>query len=116
MRRKESFYAVVGGCVGTVLTLMVCSLSPLAVESRSDGNFDKITCRELNIIDSEENIGIRLYAYRIEEGLVKPLKGYSMKMFDVEGNNVIDLNSGSTTWLTMLDPGLLGEKATFDAS
>ncbi len=50
MRRKEALYAVIGGVVGTVLTLVVCSFSPLGAQSQSDGNFGEITCRRLRLV------------------------------------------------------------------
>ena len=47
MKKKEMLYAVIGGCVGAVLTLAVCSVSPL------DGNFGKIICKELKVVGSD---------------------------------------------------------------
>lgn len=77
--------------------MAVGSFSPLGAQSGEDGSFDKVSCRELNVIDSEGNVGIKLYAYHIEQlGLIKPLKGYSLEMFDLEGNKVVDLESSSS--------------------
>ena len=33
MKAKERLYAVVGGCVGAVLTMVVCSFFPLGLQS-----------------------------------------------------------------------------------
>ena len=33
MNKKERWYAVIGGCVGAVLTLVVCSFSPLGAQN-----------------------------------------------------------------------------------
>ena len=51
MNSKGLLYAVVGGCVGSVLTLVVCSFSPLGAQSQSDGNFGEITCTKLIVVD-----------------------------------------------------------------
>ena len=40
MYTKERFYAVIGGCVGAVLTLVVCSFSPLGAQNQSRNLFD----------------------------------------------------------------------------
>ena len=40
MNTKERFYAVIGGCVGAVLTLVVCSFSPLGAQNQSRNLFD----------------------------------------------------------------------------
>lgn len=53
MNRKERFYAVIGGCVGAVLTLAVCSFSPLGAQSQSDADFGKITCKELEVLSPD---------------------------------------------------------------
>ena len=50
---KERLYAAIGGIVGAVVTLAVCSFSPLGAQSQSDGSFDVVTCRELKVVDSE---------------------------------------------------------------
>ncbi len=50
MKAKEQWYAVIGGCVGAVLTLVVCSFFPLGAQSQSDVNFGKITCTELEVL------------------------------------------------------------------
>ena len=50
MHKKEAWYAVIGGCVGTVLTMVVCSFSPLGAQSQSDGHFNEITCQRLRLV------------------------------------------------------------------
>ena len=47
MRRKEALFAVIGGVVGAILTMVVGSFSPLGAQSQSDVSFGKITCKEL---------------------------------------------------------------------
>ena len=97
MRKKEVLCAVIGGIAGAVLVMAAGSFSPLGAQSGENGSFDKVSCKELNVIDSQGNIGIKLCAYHIEdEGLTKPLKGYSLKMFDLKGNDVVHLHSSSS--------------------
>ena len=50
MKRKEALYAVIGGCVGAVLTMVVCSVVPIGAQSQSDAIFGKITCREMEVV------------------------------------------------------------------
>ena len=57
MKAKEQWYAVIGGCVGAVLTLVVCSFSPLGAQSQSDGNFGRITCTELEVVSPDGIFG-----------------------------------------------------------
>ena len=54
MKAKEGLYAVIGGCVGAVLTLSVCSFSPLGAQSQS-GEFGEIICSGLTVVDSKGN-------------------------------------------------------------
>ena len=53
MKAKERLYAVVGGVVGSLVTLAVCSFAPLGAQSGEDGNFDAVTCREFRVVDSD---------------------------------------------------------------
>ena len=50
MNGKERFYAVIGGIVGAILTMVVCSFSPIGAQNQSDVNFNKITCAELEVV------------------------------------------------------------------
>ncbi len=50
MKAKERLYAVIGGCVGAVLTMVVCSFFPLGVQGQSD-RFGEITCTGLKVIN-----------------------------------------------------------------
>ena len=60
MNIKGSLYAVIGGVVGAVLTLAVCSVMPIGAQSQSDGVFGKITCTGLDVVDAEGNTKISL--------------------------------------------------------
>ncbi len=57
MRAKEVLYAVIGGIVGTVLTMAVGALAPLGAQDESvDLNARKITCRALDVVDEKGNL------------------------------------------------------------
>ena len=54
MRRKEVLYAVIGGVVGSVLTMAVGSFSPLGAQNEvEDAEFDTITCRRMKVVDPD---------------------------------------------------------------
>lgn len=53
MKRKELFYAVIGGCIGALITMIVGLLSPLHVIAQSqptDAEFGTLRCREIGIV------------------------------------------------------------------
>ena len=49
MRRKESLYAVIGGVVGAVLTLALCSVMPIGAQN-GDATFGEILCTGLKVV------------------------------------------------------------------
>ena len=55
MNTKECLYAVIGGCIGAVLTMAVCSFFPVGVQSQGEDVFDEITCTKLTVINAENN-------------------------------------------------------------
>ena len=63
MRRKEMFYAVIGGVVGAILVMAAGSFSPLGAQNEvRDAEFETITCRTIRVVNSEGNERIRLVA------------------------------------------------------
>ena len=62
MRKKEALIAVIGGVVGTVLTMAVCSVMPLGAQN-GDATFGTITCTELAVRDAEGNRGVWLTSH-----------------------------------------------------
>ena len=63
MRRKEMLYAVIGGIVGTVLTMAAGALAPLGAQDEPvDLNAGRITCRELDVLDAKGNLRAGLNA------------------------------------------------------
>lgn len=69
MRRKETLYAVIGGIVGAVLTMAAGGFALRGGQNRSDSVFEKVTCRELEVVDSEGNRRVVLSEGVSEEGL-----------------------------------------------
>ena len=52
MKVKEHLYAVIGGCVGAVLTMVAGSFSPLGAHNEArDAEFGTITCQEIRVLD-----------------------------------------------------------------
>ena len=52
--RKEVFCAVIGGVVGTVLTMVAGSFSPLGAQDEAvDLNVGEITCKGLKVVDAD---------------------------------------------------------------
>ena len=88
MNRKESLYAVVGGCAGAVLTLMVCSFLPLGAQSQSD-SFGEITCTKLRVVNSEAKAVVVLDTFS-EGGLIALFgtKGSVLVNADDQGGHI----------------------------
>ena len=74
MNRKASLYAVIGGVVGAVLTMTVGLFLPQTAQSQSDAVFGKITCKELEVVDSDTGNVKVLLGYRGGTGFIS-LKG-----------------------------------------
>ena len=55
MKRKETWYAVIGGCVGAVLVMVVCSFLPLGAQSQGEDVFGEIICTALKVVNAENN-------------------------------------------------------------
>ena len=53
----------VGGCVGAILTLVVCSFTSLGTQFQSDGKFAKITCTELEVVGANGTRAVQMLAY-----------------------------------------------------
>lgn len=68
MKRKEALYAVIGGCVGTVLTMVVCSFLPLGAQSQGD-RFGEITCTGLKVVNPDGRTMVKL-GYERAGGLI----------------------------------------------
>ncbi|MDE0040626.1 MAG: hypothetical protein OXT74_01205 [Candidatus Poribacteria bacterium] len=72
MLRKQVLVAVIGGIVGAVLTMVVgvmVASESLVRGDQSDSVFEKVTCRELEVVDAEGNRRVVLSEGVSEEGL-----------------------------------------------
>ena len=59
MNGKERLYAIIGGCVGAILTLVVCSFLPVGAQSQVD-SFGDITCTGLKVVNANGEELIKL--------------------------------------------------------
>lgn len=59
MNTKERLYVVIGGCVGAVLTMAICSFFPLGAQSQGD-SFGEISCTGLKVVNAKGNAVIHL--------------------------------------------------------
>ena len=63
MRRKEALFAVIGGIVGAVLTMVAGSFSPLGAQNEvRDAEFRKITCTGLRVEGADGATAVTLGA------------------------------------------------------
>ncbi len=89
MNSKERMYAVIGGIVGAVVTLAVCSFALLGTQSGENGIFDVVTCRELKVVDSEG-------------------KGVNIQSRHSSGYMVVDGRDGGKVMISGISPGSSG--------
>ncbi len=61
MNRKGSLYAVIGGCVGAVLTMAICSVMPIGAQN-GDTTFGEIICTDLKVVDDAGTSRVTLSA------------------------------------------------------
>ena len=61
MNTKCGLYAVIGGIVGAVLTMAVCSVMPLGAQN-GDATFGDITCTGLKVVDEKGTTRATVYA------------------------------------------------------
>ncbi len=112
MNRKAGLYAVIGGIVGAVLTMAVCSFLPLGVQSQSAGMFDAITCTSLTVTDDKGFPGIRLNTTE-NGGAVQIAGGAGLVVLstNTQGGQVwVGVSAGASPVLKELDT----EQARFD--
>lgn len=96
MKRKEVLYAVIGGCFGAFITMLVGLFIPVGVvaQSRStDAVFHTIQCKGIEVVDESGETRVR-----IRSGLFGGLVTVRGK----EGKGVAELSVGEyggTVWL-----------------
>ena len=120
MNKKERLYAVIGGCVGAVLTMLVCSFFPLDVRSQAH-RFGEITCTELKVLSINGNEMIKLTSdeqggrvsiYATDKirgaiGMGISEHGGRVTVMGKDGNAMVDINKhgGLVTVLGKSDDG-----------
>ena len=105
MKAKERLYAVVGGCVGAVITMAVCSFLPHGAQSQS-GQFGEIICSELTVVDSKGKQCVQLKGdlsgrgvviYNNKEEIVAVVGGNAhggtIAVYDNKGQNAAGMSS-----------------------
>ena len=69
--KDKLLYSVLGGCVGAILTSIFSLFSPLnAQDTPPDAQFGKITCTELEVVDSKGKALVGLYSSHDDTGQV----------------------------------------------
>ena len=95
MCKKEQWYAVIGGCVGAVVTMAVCSVMPIGAQSGEDAIFRKITCEELEVVSSIGSVTISDSMIHVKSALPSDiirgtlLEGYSRSTLIADGSIAI---------------------------
>lgn len=85
MKRELIFAAVVGGCFGALLTIMLGLVVPLGALSGEDGHFDVVTCKEVKVVDLEG-------------------KGVSIQSVHSSGLIVVDGSDGGKVMISGIGP------------
>ena len=69
--KDKLLYSVLGGCIGAILTSIFSLFSPLdAQDTPPDAQFGKITCTELEVVDSKGKALVGLYSSHDDTGQV----------------------------------------------
>ena len=106
MNRKEVVLAVTSGCVGAVLTMAVCSFSPLGAQSQSDVNFGKITCTGLEVVNADGKVVAHMIAGRDGGDIsVRGKNGGSVYMWADEHGGRADLYGKGSTSVKITEDG-----------
>ena len=94
MKRRICVKSMVLGAVIMLIGLAVgCAVSPSLIAQRNSV-FDKITCREIEVIDKDGNEAISLYS----DGL-----GNRVYIYNKQGKTAMVLGSGGTFWGNSID-------------
>ena len=109
MNRKAGLYAVIGGVVGAVLTMVVGLFSPLGAHNEKvDADFGTITCTELVVRDAEDNRAVWLISH--ERGGTVAVQGEGGNVM-LDGTGFIGVESkGGNMTLTGTQFHMLGKE------
>ena len=98
MKTKEAWYAVIGGVVGAVLTMMAGSVVPTGAQDETTGlNVGEITCTGLSVVDAEGNTRIWLTSF---------LGGGTVGVFGKKGGGVMLNVNDNGGWVEVFDNGV----------
>lgn len=103
MKRKEVLIAVIGGCIGAVLTMFVGLFTPVGVRAQSqstDAVFGKITCRKLEVVDEHGKSKVALYTQE-HGGRVTVTGKIGLASMRTDDRGGAFLIVGRTGWLDM---------------
>ena len=102
MKMKERLYAVIGGCVGAFITMLMWSYNPLGAQSGEDGNFNVVTCRELMVLDSEGKRNVRMSSQEYGGSIgVYGDTGASLLVIDKRGGRITVAGDTGSAWMSM---------------
>ena len=135
MKRKEVvLIAVIAGCFGAVITMIVGLFTPMGVVAQSqptDAAFDKITCREIEVVNEEgqtialideAGVGDGVLTLNNKDGKQKVLlsafdRGGTLRLSNKDGEKRVLLGAfdrGGTLMLSNKDKKLGATLSAFD--
>ena len=98
--KDKLLYSAIGGCIGAVVTLTFSLFSPLVAQNDDrDAEFGTITCKELSVMDDDDNV--LAYIGKWDDG-GGYLTGGRLTLFNKFGKQ-IDLKAGIYGNMTIYD-------------
>ena len=125
MNHKQKLGYILLGAGIMALGIIIGQFITPNIEAQSGGVFDKITCREIEVVGSKGNKAIVLTSHEVESKMVfydreeKPavklassVMGNEVLINDIKGYRGIWLNTGSllTNEVAIFQPGVTGER------
>lgn len=102
MKMKERLYAVIGGCVGAFITMLMWSYNPLGAQSGEDGNFNVVTCRELKVLDSGGKRNVRISSQEYGGSIaVYGDTGAALLVIDKRGGRITVAGDRGSAWMSI---------------
>ena len=106
MNRKERLYAIIGGCVGAILTMLVGSFFPVGAQSQA-ANLGHISCESLSVVDGNGIARMRFFA--LKQGgliLVSPDDAYPKRLLKIDESSItISKGVSELVKITAVDEG-----------
>ena len=102
MKMNERLFAVIGGCVGAFITMLMWSLDPLGAQSSEERNFNVITCRELKVLDSEGKRNVRISSQEYGGSIrVYGDSGAALLAIDKRGGRITVAGDKGSAWMSI---------------